>query len=286
VSGLDGWEPVPEVAVDEVPAGAAAALHGLLDAPGEPPAAGDPLPPLWHWLAFVPRVPQRQLGPDGHPHRGGFLPPVDLPRRMFAGGRLQVRRPLHVGAPLQRTSTVASVDRKSGKSGELVFVTVRHELAELGDGVEPSVVEEQDLVYREAAAPGANTPAPTPTDEAALEAWPWGWDVHVEPTILFRFSALTYNAHRIHYDRDYATRVEGYPGLVVHGPLQAVCLAELARRRVDRPLGSFRFRALRPAFDQGPLHLRGSEEGGAAELVAFDHHGQRTMEAHAALAPR
>lgn len=283
MSAFDGWLPVPEVVVDSVPVGAAEALHGLLDAPCAPPGAGDPLPPLWHWLAFLPRAPQDELGSDGHPRRGGFLPPVSPPRRMFAGGRLELRHPLRIGETLTRTSSVAKVEHKTGRSGDLVFVTVRHEIT--GDS-DPAVIEEQDLVYREAARPDSGYAARPASDEAALESWAWSWDLPIDPTVLFRFSALTYNAHRIHYDRDYATQVEHYPGLVVHGPLQAISLAELARRRGSRPLSSFRFRALRPAFDDGPLHLRGSEEGGAAELVAFDHQGQRTMVADGAFSGR
>ncbi|MET0729247.1 MAG: MaoC family dehydratase N-terminal domain-containing protein, partial [Acidimicrobiales bacterium] len=280
---LDGWEPVSEVLVDAVPASAAVALHGLLDTPGEPPAAGDLLPPLWHWLTFLPRVPQRELGSDGHPRRGGFLPPVSLPRRMFAGGRLELRGPLRIAETLTRASTITSVEHKTGRSGELVFVTVRHEISQ---DAEPAVIEEQDLVYRGETAPGVGAgPAPGP-DGAGLGSWAWSWELPIDPTVLFRFSALTYNAHRIHYDRDYATQVEGYPGLVVHGPLQAISLAELARRQADRPLSSFRFRALRPVFDEGPLRLRGAEDGGTASLVAFDRHGQRSMEADAVLAGR
>jgi 3-methylfumaryl-CoA hydratase len=253
-SSLGDWQPVTEVATDTVTAAAAAALHGLLDASGDPPADGDPLPALWHWLAFLPRVPQRDLGADGHPKKGGFLPPVPLPRRMFVGGRIRFGTAAYVGAPLLRSSTVASVEDKTGRSGRLVFVAVHHQLATPDSAT--AIVEEQDLVYRE---PTPQQAAEVPVSESEpTGSWPWTWDVAIDPTVLFRFSALTYNAHRIHYDRPYATGVEGYPGLVVHGPLQAVALAELCRRQLpDRALTSFRFRALRPAFDDGPLQLRG-----------------------------
>lgn len=280
-TGAATWEPRPTEATDTVPEGTAVALHGLLDAPGAAPAAGEPLPPLWHWLTFVPRVPQREIDVDGHPRRGSFMPPVDLPRRMFAGARLDFHAPARVDAPLHRRSTVESVEEKTGRSGALVFVTVRHEVS-AGEGL--ALTEEQDIVYREATPGGP--PRPRRDDEPALDgAWDWAWDLPIDPVVLFRFSALTYNAHRIHYDRPYATEVEGYPGLVVHGPLQAVALAELCRRHDERPLRTFSFRGLRAAYDDGPLHLRGrlADDGQRAQLVAFDAHGNPTMSAQAAL---
>ena len=274
----DYWQPTTETTSDTVTAGAAEALHGLLDSPGEPPHEGDPVPPLWHWLAFLPRVPQRELDADGHPRRGGFLPPVELPRRMFAGGRFSFVRPVRVGERLTRLSRVASVEEKEGRSGRLVFVTVRHEIGPAGGAV--SIIEEQDLVYR-----GPSGPVREPPPAGEDDAWRWALDIAVDATLLFRFSALTYNAHRIHYDRTYATDVEGYPGLVVHGPLQAVALAELCRRHAgDRALASFSFRGVRPLFDNdATLKLRGGEEDGRALLVAAGA-GAPTMEAEAALA--
>jgi 3-methylfumaryl-CoA hydratase len=272
------WQPPTEVLSDTVTAGAAAALHGLLDSPGEPPRDGDPVPPLWHWLAFLPRVPQRQLGDDGHPKRGTFLPPIELPRRMFAGGRFIFEGVIGVGEPLIRRSRVASIDEKEGRSGKLVFVTVRHEIGS-EDGA-PAIVEEQDLVYR---GPAATTREP-PAEPAESTEWPWSWDMAIDPTVLFRFSALTYNAHRIHYDRPFATEVEGYPGLVVHGPLQAVALAELCRRhRPEERLSTFRFRAVRACFDDVVLKLRGRSDGDRAELQALGHGDQTTMKAEAGL---
>lgn len=274
----EDWQPVTEVITDTVTAGAAEALHGLLDAPGDPPGDGDPLPALWHWLAFLPRAPQRELGADGHPQRGTFLPPIALPRRMFAGGRFAFDGVVTVGELLVRTSSVTSVEEKDGRSGRLVFVTVRHEIGR--DGGQPAIVEEQDLVYR-----GPSASAATRPDPAASLTWPWSWDVAIDPTLLFRFSALTYNAHRIHYDRRYATEEEGYPGLVVHGPLQAVALAELTRRnRPDESLTSFRFRAVRPCFDDSPLKLRGRSQGGHVELEALGAGDQTTMKAEAHIA--
>ena len=304
------WQPVTETLDDLVPAGAAAALHGLLDAEGPAPSAGDPLPPLWHWLAFLPRVPQRELGEDGHPRVGTFLPPIGLGRRrMYAGGQFELGGALPVGATLQRESVVSSVEEKSGRSGSLVFVTVRHELrAPSGSSAGPAaVVEHQDLVYRAmpappaGGAPAAETTDGGPPDPEAEQDWTWTWTLSPDPTLLFRFSALTYNAHRIHYDRTYATTAEGYPGLVVHGPLQAVALAELCRRFLPhRRLTSFRFRALRPAFDGHALRFcgrlaaaaraggpdGGEGEGEAIDLAAIDHEGHVTMRASARLIVR
>jgi len=304
------WQPVTERADDIVPAGAAAALHGLLDADGPAPAPGAPLPPLWHWLAFLPRAAQRDLGEDGHPRVGTFLPPVGLGRRrMYAGGQLQFGGALPVGATVHRESVVSSVEEKTGRSGSLVFVTVRHELRAGEAAGTGAVVEHQDLVYRAMPPPSSGPPpaaAPAPPDPEAAEDWTWTWSLSPDPTLLFRFSALTYNAHRIHYDRTYATTAEGYPGLVVHGPLQAVALAEICRRFLpDQRLTSFRFRALRPAFDGHPVRFCGrvaadgrapeesAPDGGEApegedrvDLAAIDHEGHVTMRASAGVTAR
>ena len=182
------------------------------------------LPPLWHWMLFQEWAPAHGLGPDGHPKRGGFLPPVhDLPRRMWAGGRLQFLAPLRAGDAVQRTSTILKVEEKSGGSGRLVFVTVSHVIE---GPAGPAIGEEHDIVYRgaEGAAVRPADPAP-PTGVDALVR-----SVQPDPVLLFRYSALTANGHRIHYDLDYVTREEGYPGLIVHGPLQATWLADLVRR--------------------------------------------------------
>ncbi len=290
---IEDWSPVEEAAEDMVTPAAAAALHGLLDAPGPPPGEGTPLPLLWHWLAFLPRVPQAELGPDGHPRRGTFLPPVALPRRMFVGGT--VERPadddagcLLVGERLHRRGIVEDVRHTQGRSGELVFVTVGYEVT----GGTATIHEVQNLVYRPApgpraaGAPGAGSDGSEGPDGPDHPGWSMRLDLAIEPTLLFRFSALTYNAHRIHYDRRWAAEHEGYPGLVVHGPLQAVALAELCRRQGgEQAVRSFRFRAISPAFDDGPLLLRGRADpsGGRATLAAFDHRGTQTMTAEAEL---
>jgi 3-methylfumaryl-CoA hydratase len=223
-------------------------------------AAGDPLPLLHHWLYFWDVRPPQGLGADGHPARGGFLPPVPLPRRMWAGGRVRFLEPLRLGERVTKTSTILKVEAKSGKSGHLVFVTVRHELAgERGAAME----EEQDLVYREAAAPGS-IPAPSPSGDAPSAAW--REDVQPDTVLLFRYSALTMNGHRIHYDLPYARDEESYPALVVHGPLQATLLAGLAQRSLAAPLATFDFRGQVPAFAGTTLHVCGDPSEGGASL--------------------
>ena len=254
-------------------------LLATLDDGGTTLAAGDPLPPLWHWLYFLPRPPASGIGADGHPRRGGFMPPVSLPRRMFAGAQVEFRAPIRIGAALHRRSEITGVAEKSGKSGRLVFVTVRHEIT--ADGV-PAVSETQNIVYREA---GAAVAAPE-----VREAFPpapegaWVREVRPDPVLLFRFSALTFNGHRIHYDRSYATGEEHYPGLVVHGPLLATLLADLVRLNSPRRIARFEFRALAPVFDTGPFRLVGRPEGERVALVAERCDGAEAMRAEAVLA--
>ena len=247
-------------------------LHGLAATLDRP--VPDTLPPLWHWMLFQDWVPGAGLGPDGHPRRGGFLPPVhDLPRRMWAGGRVRFHAPLRPGDAVRRTSTILSVTEKQGGTGRLVFVTVRHMI----DGpAGPAIEEEQDIVYRgaEGAAvkPGlAAGPAPAGAREAA---------VLPDPVLLFRYSALTGNGHRIHYDMDYVRNEEGYPGLIVHGPLQATWLAGLLQ---DRGIVSFTFRGQRPAFHGAPLRLQAWETPEGWRLRTLDASGAVCMSAEALL---
>jgi 3-methylfumaryl-CoA hydratase len=225
-------------------------------------APGAPLPPLWHWFHFLPRAPQHQLGDDGHPPRGGFLPPIPYPRRMFAGSRTRFLSPLRLGRPAVREGTILDVATKAGRSGRLAFVTVRYTVVQ--DGTR-CLVEEQDIVYRESGPPVA-PPVVAPFPPLPEETW--HEEVAPDPRLLFRFSALTFNAHRIHYDRRYAQEAEGYPGLVVHGPLAALLLLQLARRRVERPVAAFRFRGQAPLFDLAPFRLVGRLAGDAVELEA------------------
>jgi 3-methylfumaryl-CoA hydratase len=223
-------------------------------------AAGAELPLLHHWLYFWNVQPPAGLGPDGHPAKGGFLPPISLPRRMWAGGRLKFHAPLLLGEQVTKTSTILKIEAKSGKSGELVFVTVEHKLSG-SQGL--AITEEQDIVYRESAA--GTVPAPVDTDEVPAAAW--RREVDPNTVLLFRYSALTMNGHRIHYDRPYATGEEAYPALVVHGPLQATLLADLAVKNLGgRKLATFDFRGMSPAFDGTTLQVCGDASEGGASL--------------------
>jgi 3-methylfumaryl-CoA hydratase len=255
-------------------------LNATLDHPAQPVGNGSPLPPLWHWLYFLPQNRQSELGPDGHPERGGFLPPVPLPRRMWAGGRLVFHRPLRVGDAVTRTSTIEDVVTKEGRSGPLVFVTVRHEVHREGEN-HPALVEHQDIVYRAEKRPDEVEPPPTPADTDAA----WQRRIVADDVLLFRYSALIFNAHRIHYDRRYVTEVEGYPGLVVHGPLLATLLLDLLRRHApDADVAGFRFRAVRPTFDLHPFQVNGEPgDDSTVRLWAGDHDGLLTMDAVATL---
>ena len=232
--------------------------------------AGDPLPPLHHWLYFWDARTPDQTGADGHPKRGGFLPPIALPRRMWAGGRLIFRMPLRLGEAVTRKSSVRSIEGKEGRSGPLVFVTVAHELHG-PDGV--AIEEEQDLVYRGAEAGSQAASSGEPAGEAADSVFP-------DPVLLFRYSALTMNSHRIHYDQAYAAQEEGYPALVVQGPLQATLLARLAERQLGAPLSTFRFRGVAPALAGELLGLHAARAQAGLELWAAQG-GRRTMTAFA-----
>ncbi|KPJ36856.1 FAS1-like dehydratase domain-containing protein [Burkholderia multivorans] len=272
---FDAWIGRREDSVDRITPAPIRLLRATLD-DAEPSALPDVLPPLWHWLYFLPGERQSNIGTDGHARRGGFLPPVALPRRMWAGGRLQFLRPLAVDTPIQRRSTIANVQSKSGRSGQLVFVTVLHEI---GDAQGVAIREEQDIVYRDAPPPAAaGTPAPAaqpaPTDEQYSRI------VTPDPVLLMRFSALTFNGHRIHYDRPYAMEEEGYPGLVVHGPLIAMLLMEeLRRRHPGKTIRAFDFKAVSPLFDTAPFTVNGKLEGHTARVWARGPQGQLAMQA-------
>jgi len=275
---LLAWVGRTETRVDQVTPTPVAALAATLDRGDLPPASGDPLPPLWHWLYFLPLARQSEIGRDGHPQRGGFLPPVPLPRRMWAGGRFDFLQPLHVGERIERTSRIADVTSKEGRSGPLVFVLVRHEIA--GErGI--AIVEEHDIVYRGEPQPGERAAGrPAPGGPA------WTRTVHPDDVLLFRYSALTFNGHRIHDDRKYVTEVEGYPGLIVHGPLIATLLMDLLRRELPQAeVASFRFKAVRPTFDPHPFRVNGAlqPDGKTVRLWAQDHEGWLTMDATAVL---
>jgi len=259
----------------------------MLDDTATPFAVGSVLPPLWHWLYFLPATAASAIDRDGHARRGGFLPPVPLPRRMWAGSDIRFVAPLYVGDVVERVSLIEDVSYKRGRSGELVFVTVLHRLAR---GEQLVLEERQQLVYREAgggeaAALSAQAPAPVPA-QAAPAAAQWSRAIHPDPVLLFRYSALTFNSHRIHYDREYATREEGYPGLVVQGPLAATLLVDLLERALPGvQLRSFRFRGNRPLLEGADILLQGRREGERAELWALDAGGAPALTASAEFAP-
>jgi 3-methylfumaryl-CoA hydratase len=247
-------------------------LTALLDYDTPPWNEGE-LPPLAHWLYFLPVARQSEIDTDGHPKRGGFLPPVPLPRRMWAGGRLEFNNPLRVGGDTERVSTIADVKVKQGASGRLVFVVVRHELS--CDG-QLCVTEEQDIVYREPVAPSATAaparkPKPLPKADVVRT-------MTATPVMLFRFSALTFNAHRIHYDENYTRDVEGYDERVVHGPFIATLLADLFIRSAPKQrIGKFAFRATQPLLANSPFDLCLAWTANGAKLWTQNAAGESTM---------
>jgi len=278
---LAGWIGRQETLSDSIGATPVKALYATLDHPAIEVSNGTALPPLWHWLYFLPLHRQSDIGADGHAKRGGFLPPVALPRRMWAGSQFEFRSPVRVGDAVKRTSTIANVTEKEGRTGKLVFVKVRHELRCNG-AADPALVEFHDIVYREAKQPGDVEPAPqaAPTDAA------WQRKIVPDDVLLFRYSALTFNGHRIHYDRKYVTEVEGYPGLIVHGPLIATLLMDLVRREMpSAEVAGFSFKAVRPTFDLHAFKVNGAPQadGKTVRLWAQDHDGWLTMDAVATL---
>ncbi len=275
---LRDWIGRSESREDQLSATPVAALSATLDREDPVPVPGTALPPLWHWLYFTPLTRHSEIGEDGHAKRGGFLPPVPLPRRMWAGGRLDFLQPLRVGERVTRVSTIKDVTVKEGRSGSLVFVCVRHEFSN-AQGL--ALSEEHDIVYRDAPAPGAPQPAPTPAPRDEQ----FSREIVPDPVLLFRYSALTFNGHRIHYDRSYVTGVEGYPGLIVHGPLIATLLTDLLRRNLpDAKVQRFSFKAVRPTFDIHPFTVCGKREGQTVTLWGRDHEGWLTMQATAEIA--
>ena len=280
-SDLRAWIGRSETRHDTIVPTPVAALNATLDHPVETPATGSVLPPLWHWLYFLPLQRQSDIGADGHPRRGGFLPPVPLPRRMWAGSQFEFHAPIRVGDKVARTSTIEDVTTKEGRSGSLVFVRVRHEVR-CNDAAAAALVEFHDIVYRDVQVPTDVPPQPQPAPAGGL----WRRTIDPDPVLLFRYSALTFNGHRIHYDRSYVTEVEGYPGLVVHGPLIATLLLDLLRReRPGAEVATFRFKAIRPTFDGQPMQMHGApaDDGLSVRLWATDHEGWLTMDASATL---
>ena len=276
---LRDWIGRTESVSDQLTPTPYAALGATLDRPPERPPAGTPLPPLWHWLYFLPLHRRSGLGPDGHARRGGFLPPVLLQRRMWAGSQFEFHAPLRIGDAVTRVSTSEDVTEKSGRTGPLVFVRVRHEIRRDGESA-VALTEFHDIVYRDAAKPGDAPPPPKPAPPASAWAREWAPD----EVLLFRYSALTFNGHRIHYDRRYVTDVEGYPGLIVHGPLLATLLLDLLRHeRPEADVTRYEFRAIRPVFDTDPFFACGEPQpdGRSFKLWIRDHQGCVAIEASA-----
>jgi 3-methylfumaryl-CoA hydratase len=276
---LQQWVGKTESRIDQVTVAPMMGLAATLEREEAAPQPGDAVPPLWHWLYFLPVARQSELSEDGHASRGGFLPPVPLPRRMWAGSRFQFHHPLRVGDTIRRNSVISNVSAKKGRTGPLVFVTVQHEI---GDAQGIAIHEEQDLVYREK--PKADDPIPPPP--VAPQSSDWQRTICPDPVLLFRYSALTFNGHRIHYDRPYAMEVEGYPGLVVHGPLLATLLLDLLRRNLpDVIVSGFSFRAVRPLFNTASFSVCGRVEAGRSrvELWAQGVEGWLAMQATATL---
>ncbi len=227
---------------------------------------GSELPPLWHWLYFLPETRTDQLAEDGHPARGGFMPPVDLPLRVFAGFELDLQRPLHLGEQVWKSAEVTGLEEKQGKSGRLVFVTVS---SQVGNGRGEALNEKQTFVYRDFGSPVASE-----AEKNVLQP-DWEMEVPISVSLLFRFSALTFNTHRIHYDREYAVKREGYPALVVHGPLIAILMADLIARNVRAVLKRFEYRQFSPVLEGDTLRIAGSYQGASnIELQAQRADGQ------------
>jgi 3-methylfumaryl-CoA hydratase len=264
-SAYRNWQAPQRKIEDRISLSPAQRLLATLDRDPAALSEDDALPLLWHWLYFLPSVPTARLAADGHPRRGGFMPPVDLPLRMFAGFELDVDRPLIIGERAQLTEQVTGIEEKKGRSGRLVFATVG---VDIETPAGRAMREKQIFVYREAGAPVSKS--------TNKETFPCDWfmEVAVEPALLFRFSALTFNSHRIHYDRDYAVRQEGYPGLVVHGPLVAIFMAELVARHLPDRVVSFVYRQHAPLFEGETIRVIGwRQEAGELELKALSETG-------------
>jgi 3-methylfumaryl-CoA hydratase len=276
IDHLRGWIGREDVGTDTVSVDLVRKYHATMDFPGEPPEPGAVAPRLIHFCLAQPSAPTSTLGADGHPTRGGFLPPVPLPRRMWAGGALTFHGDLRVGDEATRTSRIEDVTLKEGRTGALCFVTVRHRVETGGALV---LDERQDIVYRGFEQPGGAAKAP-PMAERGSHRRP----MKAEPPLLFRYSALTFNGHRIHYDRRYVTDVEGYPGLVVHGPLQAALLYDYATELLGTAPDRFSFRGLAPLFDDDSFALHASENGSGLRLWTAKENGQLCMSAETAVA--
>ena len=273
IDHLKTWEGRQEVVSDRLRLETAEALAATLDLDDISFAAGDPLPLSWQWLYFNPVARARDLDRDGHPKMGDFLPPVSLPRRMWAAGSMEVNRPLQMDIPAEKRSTIESVEFKQGRSGPLVFVAVRHDYWQEG---QCALKEVQNIVYR-GEAMGAD---PTPLDPPAVRTSVWSKVLTPDAVQLFRYSAVTFNAHRIHHDQAYVVDVEGYPGLIVHGPLTATLLMQFVDEKIGAgKIRTFSFRAKRPLYVNRPLTLHGNPTGRRVDLWVTDEGGYIAMQA-------
>lgn len=276
---LQAWVSRSETVRDVASRSAAIGLGAVLDQPVDPDSAeGRSLFPVGHWLQFTPTAAMSELGSDGHPRLGGFMPPIPLPRRMWAGSRIDFHAPIAVGEKISRTTTIASVTPKSGSTGRLCFVELRHDVHA---GERLALTELQTIVYREAVEPTESAARPPRADAPSPEGWDWVRERRPDEVALFRYSALTFNSHRIHYDRPYATEVEGYPGLVVHGPLSATYIVDaFLREHPGAELTSFEFSARAPLFAGELLHIVGRTEGtGSEELAVLGPNGKPAVTA-------
>ncbi len=272
IDHLRQWVGKSEMISDEVDLATCRRMEAMLDRDPEL-EKGRALPPLWHWLYFHQPARQGQLGRDGHPKKGGFLPPVQLPRRMWAGGRFEFLAPLPIGELANKTSTIKSVEAKAGRSGPLCFVTVEHRISCEG---RDCLIEQHDIVYRSDPAPKQVQPRPP----LARKNPQFSRKITPSPVMLFRYSALTFNGHRIHYDRDYCRDIEGYPGLVFHGPLTATLMLQLAmEHNGDKVPERFEFRAISPLYDTASFELRGWVNGKTFTLEAVNPEGRLAMQA-------
>jgi len=267
---LRGWIGRTETRVECATPVPIAALAATLDRDDPAPSDGTPVPPLWHWTYFVSLTRQSEIGPDGHAKRGGFLPPVPLPRRMWAGGEITFLEPLRVGDEVTRSSTIADVTLKTGSTGALCFVSVDHVIS-TARGV--AIRERQDIVYRDNPTPTAAPAKPVAPPPAARHR-----ETHfADAVLLFRYSALTFNGHRIHYDRDYVIKVEGYPGLIFHGPMQAALLVEFAAKLRGSAPNTFSYRGVQPLFDGAEFSVNANDTANGLELWTANADGTPTL---------
>jgi len=271
---LQGWVGSTETHCDVISVAPVAGLSASLDYLSPLAQVGEALPPGWHWLYFQDAVAASKLAVDGHVRRGEFMPPVPLSRRMWAGGRLRFFSPVTIGDEVRRVSTIASITHKEGRSGALIFVTLSHQIFQQD---KLAIEEEQNLVYRDYGT-GKNVVRPAPAKAQ------WSREICPDSVLLFRYSALTFNSHRIHFDRNYATQVEGYTSLVVHAPLTATLLLDLLRGELpDSAVKDFEFRAIKPLLEGAPLFLQGRRDGQEVTLWVLDDSGALAMEARVTL---